>query len=58
MRTFVFCFIWLLCFSTEIFAEYDDIQIKRLDRSDGLSNSNILSITQDAFGFVWIATES
>lgn len=58
MRIFIFYLFFLFCFSMNAFAEYHDIQIKRLDRSDGLSNSNVLSIEQDSFGFVWIATES
>ncbi|WP_455584279.1 hybrid sensor histidine kinase/response regulator transcription factor [Bacteroides sp.] len=58
MRKFIFSFVCLLCFSVRILADYHDIQINRLDRSDGLSNSNVLSIEQDSFGFIWIATES
>lgn len=37
-------------------AQYDNIRIKSFSVKDGLSNSNVRSITQDKYGFIWIAT--
>lgn len=58
MRIFIVFFISLLCIFFEAYADYRSMQIKRLDRHDGLSNSNVLCLEQDKFGFMWVATES
>lgn len=46
----------LLLISALIFAE--PYTIKKMDMENGLSNSNIVSITQDRRGYLWFATES
>ena len=37
-------------------AAIDDMKFSRLDSRDGLSNSQILCITRDSKGFVWVGT--
>lgn len=47
----------VIFYSLPIYGQSLNTPITKFDRSKGLSNSNILSITQDRFGFMWFATE-
>lgn len=53
-RIILFCFIFGIVISAS--AAIDDMKFSRLNTGDGLSNSQILCITRDSKGFVWIGT--
>jgi methyl-accepting chemotaxis protein/ligand-binding sensor domain-containing protein len=52
----------LLCvgfvFGVRIETQAQGLQFKQLTPNEGLSQSNVSAITQDAFGFMWIGTEN
>lgn len=53
------CNLVYLCFGMFnffCFSQVDNIKFKTLSIEDGLSQSSVFSITQDKFGFIWIAT--
>ena len=48
--------LFLLISDLSVAVEQEHILFKSITTDDGLSSSNILSILQDANGFIWIAT--
>lgn len=53
-------FIFLLCFlvSVSVFGMAEGRVTERLSIRDGLSNNFVTDITQDGYGFLWIATDN
>lgn len=49
--------ILILIYSIASYSQNSTTSIEKINRSMGLSNSNVLSIAQDKFGFMWFATE-
>ena len=47
--------ILLLFFSAALTAQ--NYSVKKISKTDGLSNSSVVSIAEDKTGFMWIATE-
>lgn len=55
--TFVFCLFFILFFfAINANGQSKDIRVKSFSIKNGLSNTNVRSITQDKEGFIWIAT--
>ncbi|WP_421938459.1 two-component regulator propeller domain-containing protein [Pedobacter sp.] len=53
MRIFI---LLLLSFATNVVRAQDNYAFKHLNVENGLSQSSVLSITQDAKGFIWMGT--
>ena len=49
--------ILILLYNIVLYSQNVHTAIEKINRSMGLSNSNVLSIVQDKFGFMWFATE-
>lgn len=53
----LYLILFLFFYNLALFGQPLNMPIIKIDRSKGLSNSNVLSIAQDQFGFMWFATE-
>ena len=50
-------FVFLLCPSVMLAAVNTNVRFQHIDRSDGLSQSYVYSITQDETGYMWFGTQ-
>jgi signal transduction histidine kinase/ligand-binding sensor domain-containing protein/AraC-like DNA-binding protein len=56
MRLYFFLLAWCVAFSASVFAQSPSITFDHVAIEDGLSQSTVFAITQDAQGFMWFGT--
>lgn len=54
----ILCVLFLIGFTSPVFADPSKYYFRRIDVSDGLSQSNVKSICQDSMGFLWFGTRN
>lgn len=57
MRYYLIGLLFLLFLHTSSFAQYSNVKFDHLSLKDGLSQSEVLSITQDYRGLMWFGTQ-
>ena len=49
--------IFIILFSTQLFADYDDYIVENITKDDGLIQSDLQCLCQDSHGFLWFGTK-